>query len=63
MSARQIHFQSLVCDGCGVEFDIHAKPVARVRQLAADDGWTHRLVTLPRVPYSRCEDYCGRCSQ
>ena len=63
MSSRQVQMAQLVCDGanCGALFEHIGRPVAHLRELAAQEGWRHRSVGYDRSNWARQVDLCPAC--
>jgi len=63
VSARQVSYSQLSCDGCGAVYQHIGRPVAVVRDLAAKDGWKHQRIPYERLTWNRQVDLCPTCTE
>lgn len=63
MSARQVCFQQISCNGCGVEYPQLGAFVAKVREQAAKDGWKHLQVRYADSNWAKQVDLCPTCEE
>lgn len=63
MTARQVVYSQLACDGCDAVYDNIGRPVAVVRALAEKDGWKHRQIRYRSSNWSRQVDLCPTCEE
>lgn len=61
MSARQVAYSQLVCDGCSVVYENIGRPVAHLRELAAGDGWKHEAKRYASSNWCKQVDLCPKC--
>lgn len=63
MSAKQVTQAQITCDGCGAVYPLLDSPVARVRKLAAVEGWKHRQIKYATSGWFRQIDLCATCEE
>lgn len=63
MTARQVSYSQLTCDGCDLVFEHIGRPVAYLRDLAGKHGWKFRQQVFTHSHWNRRIDLCPKCEE